>query len=48
MPRYNASAYNDNHTLLAKIQNVEDNLAKNPNFKIFTVPASVVQTAATT
>lgn len=48
MPSYNASAYNDNHTLLAKIQNVEDYLAKNPNLKIFTVPASVVPTATTT
>lgn len=48
MPTYNASAYNDNHTLLAKIQNVEDYLAKNPNLKIFTVPASVVPTATTT
>lgn len=48
MPTYNASSYNDNHTLLAKIQNVEDYLAKNPNLKIFTVPASVVPTATTT
>lgn len=48
MPAYNASSYNDNHTLLAKIQNVEDYLAKNPNLKIFTVPASVVPTATTT
>ena len=48
MPKYNASAYNDNHTLLAKIQNIEDYLAKNPNLKIFTVPASVVPTATTT
>lgn len=48
MPTYNASAYNDNHTLLAKIQNVEDYLAKNPNLKIFTVLASVVPTATTT
>lgn len=48
MPTYNASAFNDNHTLLAKIQNVEDYLAKNPNLKIFTVPASVVPTATTT
>lgn len=48
MPTYNASAYNDNHTLLAKIQNIEDYLAKNPNLKIFTVPASVVPTATTT
>lgn len=48
MPTYNASAYNDNRTVLAKIQNVEDYLAKNPNLKIFTVPASVVPTATTT
>lgn len=48
MPAYNASAYNDNHTLLAKIQNIEDYLAKNPNLKIFTVPASVVPTATAT
>ena len=29
MATYNASAYNDNHTLLAKIQNIEDYLEKN-------------------
>ena len=28
MATYNASAYNDNHTLLAKIQNIEDYLEK--------------------
>ena len=35
MATYNASAYNDNHTLLAKIQNIEDYLEKNPNSQIF-------------
>lgn len=35
MATYNASAYNDNHTLLAKIQNIEDYLKKNPNSQIF-------------
>lgn len=35
MATYNASAYNDNHTLLAKIQNIEDYLGKNPNLRIF-------------
>lgn len=35
MATYNASAYNDNHTMLAKIQNIEDYLEKNPNSQIF-------------
>ena len=35
MGTYNASAYNDNHTLLKLILDIQDYLHKNPNVALY-------------